>query len=50
MGLVRWNGPDPLADDLPSFNPYVYTFNNPVNFLDPTGLIPWLVAASWGDY
>ncbi|MGS4345192.1 RHS repeat-associated core domain-containing protein [Myroides odoratus] len=28
---------DPLAEKYPNFNPYVYTFNDPINHIDPDG-------------
>jgi RHS repeat-associated protein len=39
----RWTSPDPLAGSLAdpqSFNRYSYTQNDPVNFVDPSGLNP----------
>ena len=37
--LGRWNGVDPLSEDYYSENPYGYCGNNPVNYVDPNGLM-----------
>jgi len=31
---------DPLAEDFPGMSSYAYTFNNPINLTDPTGMAP----------
>ena len=36
-GTGRFFGVDPLAEEFPTWSPYVYTFNNPVNWRDPDG-------------
>jgi RHS repeat-associated protein len=35
--LGRWLSIDPLADEMPSFSPYVHTFNNPIIIKDQKG-------------
>jgi RHS repeat-associated protein len=36
--LSVWFGVDPLADEYPDWNPFAYTMNNPIRFIDPTGM------------
>ena len=51
-----WLAVDPLADQMPEWSPYTYSFNNPVTFIDPNGKAPLPVtnpsspdwASKWG--
>ena len=36
--LGRWMSVDPLAEEFFSWNPYHYVHNNPLRFIDPTGM------------
>lgn len=38
--LSIWYGVDPMAEQTPNWSPFVYTFNNPVRYVDPSGMIP----------
>lgn len=44
---ARWLSVDPLADKYPGWSPFNYTANNPMRFVDPTGM-DWYQHGSTG--
>jgi RHS repeat-associated protein len=36
----RWLSVDPLANEYPSWSPYIFCFDNPIMFVDPDGMAP----------
>jgi RHS repeat-associated protein len=45
-----WLNVDPLAEKYPGFSPYVYVYNNPLNFIDPDGREGIVVSGSPGNH
>ncbi|MFO7881002.1 MAG: RHS repeat-associated core domain-containing protein [Kosmotogaceae bacterium] len=37
--LALWHSPDPLSESSTSLSPYTYVANNPVNLVDPNGML-----------
>jgi RHS repeat-associated protein len=38
MKTSLWLSTDPLAEKFPNFNPYAYCYQNPIRYIDPTGM------------
>lgn len=38
-GLSVWLSMDPMSDEAPGWTPFRYGFQNPMKFIDPTGLL-----------
>lgn len=38
--IGRFTTQDPMTESMSSWSPYSFTFNNPIRFNDPTGMVP----------
>lgn len=47
--LGRWHVVDPMAEKYYEISPYAYCLNNPVKFIDPTGMVIELPPGFWAS-
>ncbi|WP_436516378.1 hypothetical protein [Ekhidna sp. To15] len=47
--ISRWMSPDPLADERLNVSPYNFVQNNPINRIDPDGMLDDLIAKKDGS-
>lgn len=48
MKTSLWLNVDPLAEKMPNYGGYVFSFSNPISFIDPDGKFPILVNGKVG--
>lgn len=48
--VSRWVTQDPLAEKYYEWSPYVYTYNNPILYIDPTGMEGIVVSGQPGGH
>jgi Predicted lipoprotein of unknown function (DUF2380) len=47
--IGRWGNVDELSEDFYEWSPYNFSFNNPINFSDPSGMAPEGLASTFVD-
>ncbi|NND71106.1 MAG: RHS repeat-associated core domain-containing protein [Rhodothermales bacterium] len=47
--IMRWTSPDPMSSEYPSWSPYNYSLNNPINNVDPDGRLVVFINGFYSD-